>query len=221
MDQGPLVIEQIDAGMGFINRLHEHVPVRAAFWMKATEDGRWYLYVASDKINEHTKQSVYPVVSRVVRDLGNPNLDQFRVRLLGSDDPLARAAIDFQHRFVGRVPTRVRGREFGGFNVVEVYIYPPPPYGADAEKWRGISVEVWPELRPEGAYRVEFWPNEPASMVPWPGEPKRIPRPAGVLVKDGQILEYRPPEKALPHLSQRDYEKKALEAVEQVVAKGN
>jgi len=127
MDQRPLVIERIDAGMEFIDRFNERVPVRAAFWMKASEAGRWYLYVASDKIDESTKESFYPEISQVVREMGNPNLDQFQVRLLGSDDPLARAAIDIHQRFVARVPTRVSGRDFGGLSVEEVYIYPPPP----------------------------------------------------------------------------------------------
>ncbi len=154
----------------------------------------------------------------MAREMDNPNLDQFQVTLISSDDPLARAASDVHRRFKARVPTRIRD-SFGGMSVEEVYIYPPPLYGTDAEKWRGISVEVWPELRPEGAYRVEFWPHEPARMVPWPGGPKRIPRPAGVLVKDGQVIEYRPPENPIPHLTQSDYEKKALEAVEHVAVK--
>jgi hypothetical protein len=187
--------------------------------MRASENGRWYLYIASDKINDSTKRAAYAHISRVARDMGNPYLDQFQIILIKSDDPLARAAVDAHRRFVGRVPVRLRDSSFGGMSVEEVYIYPPPPDGVDAEKWRGISVEVWPELRPEGAYRVEFWPNEPAHMVPWPGGPKRIPRPVGVLVKDGQVIEYRPPEKPILHLSQSDYEKKALEAVEQVAAK--
>jgi len=49
----------------------------------------------------------------------------------------------------------------------------------------------------------------------------QVPRPAQVLVKDGQVIEYRPPEKAVPHLTQSDYEKKALEVVQQTATKAD
>ncbi len=218
MDQGPLVIEQIDAGSEFIDRLDEYVRVRAAFWMKTSDSGRWYLYVASDQINDSTKKAAYAEVSRVAREMDNPNLDQFQVMLIGSDDPLARAALNVHQRFAARVPTRVRDNPFGGVSVEEVYIY-PPPHGAEAEKWRGVEVKWWPE--PDGAYHVEFWPREAAQMVRPGGEPKRIPRPAAVRVEDGKVIEYRPPEKDLPHLTKDDYEKKALEAVEQMAGNGS
>jgi len=42
-----------------------------------------------------------------------------------------------------------------------------------------------------------------------------------MLVKDGQILDFRAPEKPVPHLTPDDYRKKALEAVEQVITKCN
>lgn len=220
MDQGPLVIEQIDAGMEFVDRLEEHLPVRAAFWMKAADGGRWYLYIASDQINHSPLGAGYATVSRVAREMDDPNLDPFQIKLIGSDDPLARAALDAHHRFVGRMPARFRGSQFGDVSVEEVYLYPPPPYGPNAEKWRGISIRLWPEPEPEGAYRIEFWPRELARLTPGPGKAKRIPRPAVVLVQDGRIREYRPPENPMPHLTQRDYEEKALEAIEQEVAKG-
>ena len=48
MDQGPLVIEQIDAGARFLAEFEKKIPVMAAFWLKASEEGSWYLYVASE-----------------------------------------------------------------------------------------------------------------------------------------------------------------------------
>jgi hypothetical protein len=218
MGQGPLVIEQIEAGTEFIYRLNAYVLVSVAFWLKASDEGRWNLYIASDKINDSTKKAAYGEVARVTREMDNPNLDQFQVTLIGSDDPLARAASDVHRRFAARVPTRVRDKSFGGMSVEEVYIYPPLPYGADAEKWRGISVGWWPDSSGDGAYWVEFR-YEPLVMTPWPAGPKRMLRPAQVLVKGGKVIEYRPPEKALPHLTQSDYEKKALEVVEQMAVK--
>jgi hypothetical protein len=48
------------------------------------------------------------------------------VKLIGTDDPLAKAALDFTQRFPGPVPTRFHGKTFGGVSVHEVYISPSP-----------------------------------------------------------------------------------------------
>ena len=111
----------------------------------------------------------------------------------------------------------LKDRPFGDVYADEVYVYPPPPFGDEAEKWRGVSIKWWPESSREGAYWVEFR-HEPLVMVPWPGAHGRIPRPAQVLVKDGRVIEYRPPENGVPQLTQSDYEKKAVEDVEQLSA---
>lgn len=219
MDQGPLVIEQIDAGTEFIDRLDEHLRVSAAFWLKASDEGRWYLYIASDKINDSTKRAAYLEVSRVAREMGNPNLDPFQIKLIGSDDPLARASFDAHHRFAAKVPTRFKGNQFGGVSVEEVYIYPPPPYGVNAEKWRGIEVDVRRDPGEEDMYRVKFLVQAVPPMVPPGVKPYTPPRSAEVLVRGGKAVDYTPPGKAMPHLTQSDYEKKALEEVEEVVGK--
>jgi hypothetical protein len=219
MDQGPLVREQIEAGLEFIDRLDERVPVHVAFWLKEEAEGRWHLYIASDRVNDNTLRETYDEVARVARDMDNPNLSAFRVKLIAADNPLARAALEIQARFKAKVPARVRQTSFGGRGVEEVYIY-PPLYGVEAGKWRGVRIWMWREPEADQIYCVEFWPRETNQMTAPGGQPKRVPRPAGVRVKDRQILEYRPPENATPHLSQSDYEKKALEAVEQLFLQG-
>src|SRR5205823_208896 len=93
-----------------------------------------------------------------------------------------------------------------------------PANGASDGRCRGISIVVFPEPQPEGAYRVEFWPHEPQAALGLDGQPRRVPRPAAVRVEGGRVTEYRPPEKPLPHLGQSDYEQKALEAVAQLAA---
>jgi hypothetical protein len=51
MDQGALVSEQIDAGADLARRFEKY-PLQAAFWLKGAEDGRWFLYLVSDQIND-------------------------------------------------------------------------------------------------------------------------------------------------------------------------
>jgi hypothetical protein len=126
MDQEPLVIEQIEAGRKFIDELDKHLPVRAAFWLKVNEDSGWYLHVASDQVNDENIDDAYREVARVGRTIDDPNFDLFQVKLVGVNDPFARAALDLYKRSNARVPTHIRGRSFGGMSVEGVYIYPPP-----------------------------------------------------------------------------------------------
>jgi hypothetical protein len=126
MDQEPLVIEQIDAGRKFLDVFEKYAPVRVAFWLKPSEDAGWYLHVASERIDFENLPRAYTEVLRMAQEVVDPNFDPFRVKLIGADDPLARAALDVYRRYPARIPTRFQGRVFGGMNVEGVYIYPPP-----------------------------------------------------------------------------------------------
>ena len=59
MDQGQLVSEEIDAGAELVRRLDQYVPVKAAFWVKDSEEGQWYLYIASDQITDTNLGAAY------------------------------------------------------------------------------------------------------------------------------------------------------------------
>lgn len=126
MDQGALVIEQIDAGARFLAEFDKQFPVQAAFWLKESEDGEWYLYVASDQINDHGIQAAYRQVLRIAGNMLDPNFGAFQVKLVGMDDLFAQAALDVLRRYPGRVPTRIRHRNFGGVGVEEAYVYASP-----------------------------------------------------------------------------------------------
>jgi len=130
MDQEPLVIEQIDAGRKFIDEFEKYRPVRAAFWLKASEDSGWYLYVASDQITDENVRVAYGDARRASRNIQDPNFDLFRVNVIGIDDPLAKAALAVYRQFPGRVPTRVRASQFGPLGSEGVYLYPPPATAA-------------------------------------------------------------------------------------------
>ncbi len=124
------MIEQIEAGKMFIDEFDKYRPVQAAFWLKATEDSGWYLYVASDQITDENVRVAYGDARHASRNIQDPNFDLFRVNLIGIDDPRAKAALDVYGRFPGRVPTRVRPGEFGPMGAEGVYLYPPPATAA-------------------------------------------------------------------------------------------
>jgi hypothetical protein len=126
MDQEPLVIEQIEAGKRLIEELDKHLPVRIAFWLKANEDSGWYLHIASDQVSDKNIDQAYGELGLVGKTIDDPNLDLFQIKLIGVNNPFARAALDLYRRSKARVPTHIRGRSFGGMSVEGVYIYPPP-----------------------------------------------------------------------------------------------
>ena len=120
------MIEQIEAGKKFIEKFDKYVPVRAAFWLKESEDSGWYLHVASDQITDESVDAAYREVWRLSKTIDDPNFDQFQVKVIGVHDPFAQAALDVYRHSPARIPTRIRGKQFGGMSVEGAYLYPPP-----------------------------------------------------------------------------------------------
>lgn len=122
MDKGPLVIEETDAGAALIQAFDKIYAVKAAFWLRASDDDYRYLYIASDAIDESNLGPAYRDVLRLVAQMQTPYLDPFRVKLIGGNDPLTLAAI--HKRSTGPFKTRVGSGIFGGLTVDDVYLYP-------------------------------------------------------------------------------------------------
>lgn len=126
MAHGPLVTEQIEAAERFLAAFEERVHIAAAFWLKASEDRNWDLYVASDELDASNLKDAYRMISELTTGSNrDPNLDPFRIALIPASDPLAQAAIEIQNRYPGRMPTRVRA-PFGPLPIEEAYICPMP-----------------------------------------------------------------------------------------------
>lgn len=126
MDQGPLVIQQIDAGARFIHEFAKYTPVQAVFWLKTTEDNQWLLYLAGDQIDDSNFDVAYGEVQRIASMMPDLWLDPFQVKIIGADAPLAKAVMEIQKKYPGKLPTRYHGRALGGLSVEEVYIYQLP-----------------------------------------------------------------------------------------------
>jgi hypothetical protein len=124
MDQGPLVSEQIKAGEELAREFHKWTPLDAAFWLKESEEGQWFLYLASDQINDSNFDLAYGEVLRVLGPGPHPWLDPFQVKVRGSDAPVVKAVLMIQHELSTRFATRLRNRMLGGVSVEEIYIYP-------------------------------------------------------------------------------------------------
>ena len=126
MDNGPLVKEEIDAGRELVRRLDCYRPVKAAFWLKASDNPFRYLYLASERSEAHPDDLTYREVSRVEDELQSPDLDQFRIKVVGADHPLVRDAVKITEQFPASAGRRDGGRSFGNLFAEDLYIYPLP-----------------------------------------------------------------------------------------------
>ena len=127
MDQAPLVIDEIEAGAEFIRRLNGYQRVAAACWLRPDEDAERYLHVALDGLTDDKIDNAYAEVLRVADEMKDHYIDPFRVKVISTDDRIAKAVLDIYRRYRAPIPTRVKGSVFGGMAVDEVYIYPPLP----------------------------------------------------------------------------------------------
>jgi len=126
MDKSPLVTEQLDAGEWLIREFNRRIPVQAAFWLRERDSDQWYLYLASDQINDFNFDRAYDEVMRIVLPKPHLWLDPFQVKVIGSDTSVAKAAVEVMSKYPGNIPTRYHGRHFGGLSIDEAYIYPLP-----------------------------------------------------------------------------------------------
>lgn len=127
MDQGPLVTEQIEAGARLAREFDsKYNPLSAAFWLKESDDGQWFLYLVSDQIDDSNFDLAYGEVHRLLGRGPHPWLDPFQIKVTGIDDPVARAILEIQRTHAGSLPARVRNRVIGGLNIEDAYIYAIP-----------------------------------------------------------------------------------------------
>ena len=120
----------VDAGAKFIGEFAKYVPVQVAFWLKAREEEQWYLYLASDQIDDTNFDLAYGEVMRIASRIPDPWLSPFEIKVVSSKDPLAAAVVGFQNKYPGVNPTRHRSRPLGTRIVEEVYMYPQPATAA-------------------------------------------------------------------------------------------
>ena len=126
MDQGPLVMPQIEAGARLVKEFDAYKTVSAAFWLKEGESRNWYLYLASDQIDDSNFDLAYGEVIRITGKNPDPWFDPFQVKVVGSDAPVARDVIAIQQKFPSKMARRLQGHPLGGRSVEDAYVYPLP-----------------------------------------------------------------------------------------------
>ena len=126
MDQGTLVENQIDDGARIVEKLRESgFDVVAAWWMKSSEEGLWFLYIASKEVAEKGIAAAYRTVHTVMHGLGQLWVDRFEVKLVGPENPITKDVLDILARYRGALATRYGGKRLGNVSIDDSYIYPP------------------------------------------------------------------------------------------------
>ena len=138
MDQDAVVNEQAESGKRLIAAVEANgFEVRVAFWAKLTDEGNWYLYLASPFVEENGGRAAYGVVLEVLRKQPDIWIDSFEIRVIGLKDTLAKAALEVvrprgsDSQFAVKNPrpypglTRFGGASLGGVSIDGAFIYPP------------------------------------------------------------------------------------------------
>ena len=97
-----------------------------AFWLKEGADGRWNLYVASDRFDKGILGMAYGEVLRIAKELNDYYFEPFQVKLVGLAEPMVRAVLEFYLTHPPKIPFRIRNRNFGDIEVEEAYLIKGP-----------------------------------------------------------------------------------------------
>ena len=122
MDTATLVGELKDEGEKLLDRLKRAgVEVAVAAWVHKTYDGQWYFYIATPIVEKDGQHAAYQQVFAELAECQFERLSHFDIRIIGSQDPMAIDAIQYQHSNLG---TNYGGRTLGKMIIDDAYIYP-------------------------------------------------------------------------------------------------
>ena len=126
MAQNSLVNDRIDSGARFLRQFGQKFPIQMAAWMKPNDSSQWYLYVSLEALAHKPIGPAYSEVFQSLRDLGDDEFDPFQIKLIRTDDPLARQLLSI------RGPAKRRATVFHSSYIAgelfdEGYIYPKEP----------------------------------------------------------------------------------------------
>ncbi|MGA2705195.1 MAG: hypothetical protein ABSH35_29405 [Isosphaeraceae bacterium] len=128
MDTYTLVENRIDDGRKLIYLLTQTgFPLTAVCWVKTSEEGDWYLYIASNAVDQKGLASAYREVYGVLTTISGTSISVSDVKLVGINNPITKDILEIRERYPGRLPTVSRRRQLGSVAVDEVYVYPLEP----------------------------------------------------------------------------------------------
>jgi hypothetical protein len=128
MDQNPLVNEYRVMGETIASKCAEAgIDVTAAFWVKPSEDGQWYLYLASRDVEDRGLREAFRRVFAALDQINPPpQIDTLvDLKLIGATNPITKDILSIQSRYPAPLSTWYRGRQLGKMAIDEAYLYRP------------------------------------------------------------------------------------------------
>lgn len=119
-----------DDGKRLLERLiAEGIAVTAACWLKESEGGQWFLYIATPLVSEDgAKRKAYRRVRPVIQQMPQPFwIDPFEIKVISPNSPIARAVQDLHRRYPVKSVIPFGAGQFGGMSIEGAYVYPPIP----------------------------------------------------------------------------------------------
>jgi hypothetical protein len=130
MDTDSLVENLLDDGQKLVEYLPRNgFAVAAAFWLKASENDRWYFYLASPVVDADGLTQAYRRLHTLIRQIPRRGwIDPLEIKLVGSNNPIARVVLSIYSRAPGPQPSPIRwgGRSLGNISIESAYLYPLP-----------------------------------------------------------------------------------------------
>lgn len=140
MDRTTLVGEQREDGQALLDKLAKRgFDIQAAAWIKTSDDGQWFLYIASEVVDEKGYAAAYRDLQAVIRGMPDFAVGPFDVRLLTASHALVADVKKLYQRFPAPLQTQFGGSELGKMNIEEALIYPPVSSPATTAKRRARS----------------------------------------------------------------------------------
>jgi hypothetical protein len=129
-----MVNDRLESGRRLLEELRgSGFEIAASFWAKPSDEGNWFLYIASPVVVEQGQAMAHRLVYTMIQRMPELGIDPFEVRVVGLADSMSKAAIEFTRPKSGTGPfavpnprgiVRFGGSSFGGVSVDGAYIYP-------------------------------------------------------------------------------------------------
>jgi hypothetical protein len=125
-----LVENLIDDGRKLVEELPQRgFDMTTAFWLRASEDNKWYFYIVSPVVDREGLAKAYRQLHPLVRAMPQPFwIDPLEIKLIGPNNPIARDVLAIHNCAAGPqvCPIRWGGRILGNVSVEGAYLYPLP-----------------------------------------------------------------------------------------------
>src|SRR5947209_16263480 len=103
MDTTTLVEKRIDDGWKLVEELSQRgFEVTAAFWLQASDNGKWYFYLVSPVVDAQGIREAYRQLHAPVQALPQPLcIDPLEIHLIGPSHPIVKDVLAIHRRAPG------------------------------------------------------------------------------------------------------------------------